>query len=91
MKTITVNVTQKNIDEGKHHQCQFCPIAKALQDKGYPLAQVRTYYIDLYGPVTKMDQVLDTTKEIRSFITKFDNSEAVQPFTFELEVPDAAL
>jgi hypothetical protein len=88
MKMITVNVTQQHIDDGERMECKTCPIALALNEQ---------------HPMPKPWRVGNTTSRWReetpfgwcrlplaaqTFIGDFDFQRPVQPFTFEMEVPE---
>lgn len=89
MKTIEiqVEVTQEHIDKGTSADCYACPIALAMTELGLENVMVDTgtfcygrFYLGYSTPGI----------EAQSFISKFDDGEPVQPFTFPLtvEVPD---
>lgn len=81
---ITVNVTQKHIDEGQRMRCTSCPIALALNEQ-HPrpgvwsvnglVAAVRGNSWESYAlPLLALD-----------FICSFDVGAPVKPLTLELE------
>lgn len=80
MKTITVKVTQKHIDEGKIDFLQ-CPLALAIQDAGFKSAAVRfTVWEKVYGAT----RTLPLTRGAIRFRQRFDDGKPVKPATFRL-------
>jgi len=90
MKTLTVEVTQHDIDMG--HQCSsgYCPIANALDRVAVPAGCFFTVgtrsaslkRLDRDGPLTLEDAMLP--KHAREFVTEFDRYKSGTPFTFEI-------
>ncbi len=78
----TIEVTEQDITHGKRKQCEECPIALAMHratDEHWSVG-------------TKLDRCRDgfsikTPLSACEFITDFDSSLPVQPFTFEIETP----
>lgn len=79
--SITVSVTQENIDKGVARACTFCPIALALRDLGD-----RYSYIvngrSLYN--IHHERVAYLPLEASWFVQDFDAGRHVDPFTFEV-------
>ena len=88
-KTITVNVTQKDIDEGKERSCERCPVALAVNralDTDTNECSVSGYAVHLDGPTsTGFAQLPD---EAVKFIERFDCRRLVTPFTFNITFQD---
>lgn len=84
MKTITVEVTQADIDEGERGHCAQCPIAKAMER-----TTGEVWHVTLFGAFPR-DRYVPTAQipsKVQEFILAFDRGEPVTPFTFTLEVP----
>jgi hypothetical protein len=90
MRTITVNVTQKNIDAGCQHSAISCPVALALRDCGPQFSYLVTSVslINIHN-----ERVAFLPEEAREFICRFDqefvarrsdHEFSVKPFTFEV-------
>jgi hypothetical protein len=82
-KTITVSVTQKNIDEGSGYanSCSRCPVALALRDCG----DQYSYLVNcaaLYN--IHNERVAYLPAEAIRFINDFDHGHDVAPFTFNV-------
>lgn len=77
-----VRVTKKDIKSAKGFLCNSfgCPIARALQRR-FNDKEVSV------GPrsATVQGRIYDLPDSARQFISKFDTSRAVQPFSFRLE------
>lgn len=92
---ITVNVTQADIDAGMPGFGCDCPVALAVHRA---LPHLPGAYVYSYGvatsahleadPFGSVDVFADLPRAARDFITRFDGSEQVEPFSFELELPD---
>lgn len=88
---MTINVTQKDIDEGIPKNCYDCPVARAIRKALKPdLVAVRERFIHLHlrvegSPGSTSKQAFITPPAVRAFIDAFDEEQPVQPFTFELE------
>lgn len=78
-QTITVNVTQEDIDEGQRHQCRRCPIALAAS-MVIPVAGVTD---DIYVDAENDDITFyELPEEAKKFIERFDANAKVEPFQF---------
>jgi hypothetical protein len=82
-KTITVSVTQKNIDDGLRTSHTACPIALALRDLD---AMKYSYVVNAQSLCDIHSELvvayLPTSAE--HFIQDFDQGLPVEPFTFEV-------
>lgn len=79
-----VEVTQRDIDEGKTRDCTHCPVALAIaRAMGLPEVHVaHDFFVAASGgPEIKLPP------EVSIFIRQFDLREPVSPFTFELTIP----
>lgn len=84
MARLTVEVTQEDIDLGVPMYLSECPVARATQR-----ATGNTY--SWAGPAniyTEIGVYVDTPKIVSDWMYDFDTGQAVQPFSFEIEVPD---
>jgi hypothetical protein len=88
----TVNVTRKNINEAGCSSTR-CPVARAIR----PLMRSDVYFY-VYSTRCEVEDAsgnnqssMSMPKEVRRFIKSFDNNEDVQPFTFQIDIPDHLL
>lgn len=85
---ITLNVTQKNIDEGTPCNAKRCAVAKALNDAGYPHVTVSGLGVSLYHGECALDGYTRAqgTPELGEFLSIFDRQPGLaKPVTLELE------
>ena len=77
-----INVTQDHIRFGGLCSCHFCPIALAIKD-ALPdsIVTVQIYCTFING--VRIDFSQNT--EVTNFISDFDNSIQVEPFSFDLD------
>lgn len=85
MKTVTVEVTRRDIVNGRRRSCRHCPIALAL---GRLMATDNVFVGDTRAGVGETDLLFDLPEEAVRFIRDFDACEPVSPFTFTLDLPD---
>ncbi len=89
-KTLTVNVTEKEIKEGEPDNCRECAVARAVQDI-FPEYLVDVddkirIRIDVNGRNWGVwDAIYPLPFEAEQFIRAFDRGEEVRPFTFNTE------
>jgi hypothetical protein len=86
----TINVTQEHIDKGKKGKCRECPIALAVQEKCISEISVGVisgaiFFDDDSHPASEM-----AVEAIR-FVWAFDLNGKVEPFSFDLDIPDELL
>lgn len=82
--TITVEVTQDDIDHGRRMECKHCPVAIAVcRIPGCENYQVGTRYVRRSCGIGIL-----MPPEAISFIRDFDCQQPVKPLTFELEIPE---
>lgn len=87
MKTITVSVTQEDIEEATALEfpgSTQCPIALALR-RSFPGASVGR--VDCGWKDGKTAISLPLPDEARKFVSDFDHGLTVKPSTFRLRVP----
>ncbi len=80
MKTITVTVTQGNIDASRGAGAKFCPMERALIDAGYPKPTVGLMQWYARGGTGLL------SRRAYRFINRFDGDMPVEPQTFRLKV-----
>jgi hypothetical protein len=80
-----VRVTKNDIQKGTRRDKDQCPIGLALSRRGYDEVTVdkRAVALERKG---KYVRALPLPPEAQVFITRFDNGERVEPFTFELDL-----
>ena len=77
-----IKVTQDNIDAGKRCTSNFCPVALAFHDAGFPLAVVGPQDVCLDKGDTATLRLLPA--EAQNFVGHFDRGDEVEPFEFEV-------
>ncbi len=84
-----ITVTQEHIDGGVKDSPWACPIARALPraPAGYDY-EVFEDRVHLWSS-REGARYSYLPEEARLFVAKFDNGEAVEPFEFELDLPEA--
>lgn len=71
-----------------------CPVAQAVKTLVHPtLCVSAAVSVRISGWVDGkyINRVIELPKEVLDFINKFDNGEEVEPFNFELELPQEVL
>lgn len=85
---VKIEVLQSDIDSGRPDDCGFCPVALAIKRA----ANVKTIHVSLATVViyfTKSSLCrIKLPAEANEFIDKFDAEKEVEPFSFDLEIPD---
>lgn len=86
---ITIDVTQKDIDNGIREDCVDCPIVLAARRAtGREFVMVAESVIDLFVGGYREKNIVATAKMPRTainFIADFDREKSVTPFTFTAE------
>lgn len=77
-----IDVTSQDIALGKPGDGEICPIARAIDRATGDLAIVLNTVVHYYS--VKGRRVLKLPHSARRFVSRFDNSEPVKPFSFEL-------
>jgi hypothetical protein len=88
MSTVTISVTAEHIAAGEREKCEKCPVALAFLT-ALPRADravVTGFGVSLYraGVKTRL-RLPDAASD---FISAFDNSDPVAPFSFDIEIPE---
>lgn len=79
-----VNVTQKDISEGLREDCFACPIAQAVRRVIGPCRWFAVGNLDVwFGAIP-----VSLPVEAKKFINRFEGYQKVEPFSFEMEVPN---
>ena len=80
MKSITINVTQLDIDGGVRYNSRACPIANAVRRVSIP-RDIEPIHVDnSYMMIGKTGYTL--SKAAKAFIIDFDSYKKVKPFRF---------
>ena len=79
-----INVTARDIKYGKPRNSYFCPVARAIKRRIHDSnVQVTPEWCHIdYKKIYFPD-------EVNVFITAFDNYQKVEPFSFEIDIPNA--
>jgi hypothetical protein len=83
--TITVSITDSDIDNGTRGDCWKCPVALALwraTGEKYIVWSGNAY------PLGRRDRNVILPNSVQSWIGRFDRSEFPKPMEFQLTVPD---
>ena len=96
MTNIDVNLKQEHIDRGVANDAALNPASLAIQDalpgvKGGVEARKMSTWLFRSRLDLPRGVPLDTPASVRNFIRDFDAGRDVEPFTFELEVPEWAV
>ena len=99
---LRVEVTAEDISAGIPEDSCECPVARALKRAGVveefafdghgfpdPWASPRLEFDDIYDEGDRL--VVRMPIEAGRFAERFDARQPVEPFTFEIDVPDAAV
>lgn len=88
---LILEVTQEDIEVGKHHVGEFnqCPVAIALKKLGFTNIDADEDRILITNGQERL--VFVTPKPINHFIGDFDNGSKVKPFKCKLEIPRIAM
>lgn len=86
MITLHVEVTASDVERGLRKDGQSCPIALALQRRGYTEIEVDADVISFADGYQHF--YCEPPASARTFICAFDNGAEVVPFTFDLKAID---
>jgi hypothetical protein len=86
MKTVTIDVTQEDIDSGEPLSCNSCPIALAAERAGFADVSVGGYLWFVNTDGLRLRASIPPVA--LEFIGDFDNEETVVPFSFSVEIPE---
>lgn len=81
---ITIHVTQEDIEKGRRDDVCWCPIALAAKRAGLKGVEVDASQDanKSWGWLWTTNECFRLPKEAIDFISAFDSSEPVQPFSF---------
>jgi hypothetical protein len=99
----TITVTAEHIAEGKPDNCRDCPVALAILAampdarrvsvmqslEGRTYTQIRVIP-DSTRPANRTTLEADLPAEVARFVRAFDHGEPVEPFSFTVDIPEAA-
>ena len=84
-ETVTIKVTQSDIDCGIKHNCKHCPVASALR-RAFPGHRVdtltRTTELVSYSE-PQLRMTIPHPLEVQDWIIAFDNGDKMKPIDFE--------
>ncbi len=90
-----IDVTREDIDNGTKRACGLCPVALAAKRVVAPFMRVAAYSTALELVTTERPFRPDTLHRLpataTSFIIDFDRGSPVEPFSFELDIPEEFL
>lgn len=85
---VTISVTKRDIERGCRSECCSCPVARAINRR---LKETYKTHVSVsYLRVFKRHSVnWGTLLPIRvmTFVDQFDDSKAVNPFRFSIDIP----
>jgi hypothetical protein len=85
--TITVPVTQSDIDNGIRADCWQCPVALALWRVTGWKWHISGYTVGAF-PIARKQALCDLPLPVWEFIDRFDTDKTVLPFEFRMQVPE---
>lgn len=83
-----IEITQDMIFDGKEGDCEFCPVALAL-DKATGKSWAVTNYFCIesdHGMPSDLTKKIMFPRAVVDWIFAFDSGGHVKPFSFELEI-----
>ena len=87
-KRLRFTVTQEHIEQGTPGVCHACPVALALEERGW-FARVDGYVVQLFGPEGKGYAEYRPSPRLTRFVFTFDGNldpdAKVEPSTFVIE------
>jgi hypothetical protein len=89
-----IEVTRDNIATGNPGENESCAVALAVKAKCLPDTEVQVdgYSVDLDLPFSFVSRInLETNETVKKFVADFDDGKPVEPFAFDLDIPDEFL
>jgi len=86
MKTLTIEVTQEDIDKGCRASPWSCPVALALERANGKQYSVGTKSFN--ERFKYYEDSLNLPEHVQDFILRFDTSKPVQPFSFQINIEE---
>jgi len=84
-----IKVTAKHLAEGKRKNCEHCPIALAIKDVIIPGVEVTVVFAGVYFDMnTSWFFEPRPLGLVRERIQAFDRGGYVEPFDFEISIPE---
>ena len=84
-----VEVTAEHIRRGKKNDCFLCPVALAVSGACGRRVNAAVRQIGVKNRNGEDYGYVDTPVPAQQFMKAFDRGEAVEPFAFDLDVPEA--
>jgi hypothetical protein len=85
MNKTLIKVEQRHIDQGRRHNCNYCPVALAIKDTISPdytkRVSVSPFDVGIGG------RQFYLPFELTEFIQRFDRLGVAEPIEFELDLP----
>jgi len=88
MKTVTVEVTQDDIDKADMRSVDSCMVARALRRVTTEDLAVGVGFAYIGREPTKLREVVSLPEEVKNKIVARLNTYPVDPFSFTLELPE---
>lgn len=87
-KRVLIKVTQQDIEQGKRHMCDYCPVALAAK-RTLPWAKVVNYsgIHDGAYRIQKGSKTAHLPEIASDWIRAFDRGDRVEPINFYVDVP----
>lgn len=92
MRTVRIEVTAKDIIYGDRWSPSTCPIARAARRAGVRGARVGSVALEAENHLLLRDAslVASLPDPARAFVKRFDEGMTVEPFAFDVSLPDSA-
>lgn len=86
----TINVTSEDISRGEPKNARCCPVAIAIGRHANWATEVTVdrYEIGFETDINCESELVSTPAEASEFIKDFDAGMPVQPFSFNLDIPE---
>jgi hypothetical protein len=87
-----IDVKQRHIMHGQRGKCNACPVALAIKEKVLKTTgvEVATYSVELtnWDGKNVKKVILNPPLGVARFVSYFDAGDPVQPFSFDLDIPE---
>lgn len=87
MTVVRVQVTQADIDNGERAEPCLCPTALAIK-RVFPACDPSVDGVMIELRIDGKTWFTDVPESVREFVEAFDEEWPVEPFGFDLDVPD---
>lgn len=82
-----IEVTQEDINNGKVGDCEYCPVALAMNRVTNKEWAIGNYsYCETRDGEINSDSLRTLPREVTLWIFQFDKDNKVEPFSFELPI-----